>query len=304
MGTFVRVCAWALCGLCGCASAMPAASEADLRHKLDEQARRTAVAEHKIDELENRVFLLTDQLESQKVASLHRQPRALPVVRLKPEVADDGAPPDESADAGARISDDRPRPSVRIDGSRSTGHRVPSKTLVRPDEELPAVGDDNLGVAPVPRIPAAPSAALPATASEPSERSAPANEPIALYRQAYDELRAGRHDQAARGFKEFVRRFPHHDYADNAQYWLGEVYYDQKRYDEAAPQFRLVVTRWPTANKAPDALVKLGFSLLALGRTSEGKAALREVPAAYPRTEAARLAQERLAQLSNAEGSK
>ena len=101
-----------------------------------------------------------------------------------------------------------------------------------------------------------------------------------------------------------MRRFPHHDYADNAQYWLGECFYDQKRYDKAAPEFRAVVQRWPTGNKAPDALVKLGFSLLALGEIDKGHSTLREVPTAYPRTEAARLASERLAQLTPTEGSK
>jgi tol-pal system protein YbgF len=95
-----------------------------------------------------------------------------------------------------------------------------------------------------------------------------------------------------------VHRYPHHDYADNAQYWLGECFYDQKRYDKAAPEFRAVITRWPTGNKAPDAMLKLGFSLLALGDADKGGKVLREVPATYPRTEAARLASERLAQLS------
>ena len=101
-----------------------------------------------------------------------------------------------------------------------------------------------------------------------------------------------------------MRRFPHHDYADNAQYWLGECFYDQKRYDVAAPEFRAVLSRWPTGNKAPDAMLKLGFSLLALGDVDKGQKVLREVPATYPRTGAARLASERLAQLQPTEGSK
>jgi tol-pal system protein YbgF len=138
----------------------------------------------------------------------------------------------------------------------------------------------------------------------PTEHAAPEAEPLALYKSAYDDLRAGRHEAAERGFREFVHRFPHHDYADNAQYWLGECFYDQKRFDKAAPEFRAVVQRWPTGNKAPDALLKLGFSLIALGDVDKGRQALHELPATYPRTEAARLAAERLAQLSPTEGSK
>ena len=76
------------------------------------------------------------------------------------------------------------------------------------------------------------------------------------------------------------------------------------RTHEAAPEFRTVVQRCPTGNKAPDALLKLGFCSLALGDIDKGRATLREVPTAYPRTEAARLAAERLAQLTPTEGSK
>ncbi len=163
--------------------------------------------------------------------------------------------------------------------------------------------NDNLGVAAVPPIHAAGSAPV-ASAHVAAERSAPAGEPLALYRAAYDDLRAGRHEEAARQFRDFVKRYPRHDYADNAQYWLGEVYYDQKRFDEAAPEFRAVVQRWPTGNKAPDAMLKLGFTLAAEGKATEARTILRELPSAYPHTEAARLAEERLAQLSSTEGTK
>lgn len=295
--------------LAGCADTATQAQLADVQKRLETEQRRTAAAEHKIDELENRVFLLTDQVESQKVAAIHhaRQPAALPVVTLKPDAADPSPPssaasPASVASAGdgaeeivfegaARSSDpEHTRTVLRIDGTRVASHRTAGRR-----EPIEVSSADNLGVAPVPPIRGASSPAV--------ERAAPAAEPLALYKSAYDDLRAGRHDAAERGFRDFVRRFPHHDYADNAQYWLGECFYDEKRFDKAAPEFRAVLTRWPTGNKAPDAMLKLGFSLIALGELDKGGKVLRDVPATYPRTEAARLASERLAQLP-AEGSK
>ena len=314
-------CAFVFLALSGCAGGQTVthAEVADLRQRLDDEARRAANSEHKIDELENRVFLLTDQLESAKVASLHRGTKvlpalpALPVVTLKPDgttpaAHDDGTTigGDDIEFAGAARSSepDLVRPSLRLDGdtrpAATTSHR--SSASASREVELPAPsGNDNLGVAAVPPIHAAGNAS---PASHPAERSAPAGEPLALYRAAYDDLRAGRHEEAARQFRDFVKRYPHHDYADNAQYWLGEVYYDQKRFDEAAPEFRAVVQRWPTGNKAPDAMLKLGFTLAAEGKTPEARTILRELPSAYPHTEAARLAEERLAQLSSTEGTK
>jgi tol-pal system protein YbgF len=284
----------------GCADTATQAQMTDLQKRLDLEQRRSAAAEHKLDELENRVFLLTDQVESQKVAALHRTKQPLPVVTLKPDAAEpaSSAVPSDGAEEivyeGAAKSEDpaHTRTVLRIDGTRVVSHREsePRSKTITP---IPAASDDNLGVAPVPPIRAS-SASLPAV----SEHAAPAAEPLALYKSAYDDLRAGRHEAAERGFREFVHRYPHHDYADNAQYWLGECFYDQKRYDKAAPEFRAVLTRWPTGNKAPDAMLKLGFSLLALGDADKGGKVLREVPATYPRTEAARLASERLAQLT------
>src|SRR6476620_8256630 len=80
----------------GCGDTFSHAELTDLRARLDAEQKRTMAAEHKIDELENRVFLLTDQVESQKVASLHRTPRTLPVVTLKP----DSDEPARGADGG------------------------------------------------------------------------------------------------------------------------------------------------------------------------------------------------------------
>jgi TolA-binding protein len=67
---------------------------------------------------------------------------------------------------------------------------------------------------------------------------------------------------------------------------------------EAANEFRVVVTRFPFGNKAPDALLKLAFCLISLGDAGKARAVLAEVPRSYPRTEAARLATERLEELA------
>lgn len=279
--------------LSGCAGgAANQSALADLHKQLADSERRTATAEHKIDELENRVFLLTDQVESQKVAAVHRDRPRLPVITLKPTDEPPAEDEDVSFEGEAAPKGPRQPPTVlRIDGTRVVSHHV-SSSSPSPEPIVINGEGENLGVAPVPPIHAA---------AAPSERSAPAVEPLSLYRTAYEDLRAGRHEAAERGFREFVKRFPHHDYADNAQYWLGETFYDRKLYERAAPEFRAVVSRWPTGNKAPDALLKLGFCLLAAGDAPKARAILRELPASYPHTDAARLAEERLAQLHSTE---
>ena len=117
------------------------------------------------------------------------------------------------------------------------------------------------------------------------------------YRRALDLLRTGRHDEAVAAFRAFVRKHPQHDYADNAQYWLGECFYDRQDYPAALREFRRVVEQFPTGNKAPDALLKVAFSHLALGQDRPGRIALTEIVRNHPRHSAAGLAAAKLAEL-------
>ena len=117
------------------------------------------------------------------------------------------------------------------------------------------------------------------------------------YRAAVELVRAGKHEDAVVALRAFIARYPRHDYADNAQYWLGETFYARKSYGEAASAFRAVVERWPAGNKAPDALLKLGFTLLMMGDGQKGRAVLTQVTEHYPGTDAARLAEGRLSAL-------
>jgi tol-pal system protein YbgF len=117
------------------------------------------------------------------------------------------------------------------------------------------------------------------------------------YQQAMGRLRSGDHVAAVALLRELIVRHPRHELADNAQYWLGEAFYDQKDYPRAIDEFRKAASLYPTGNKVPDALLKLGFSHLAVGQVTEGRRALQQVVSVYPRSGPARLAAERLESL-------
>jgi tol-pal system protein YbgF len=110
-------------------------------------------------------------------------------------------------------------------------------------------------------------------------------------------LRKGQHEQALQGFREFIRLHPGHELADNSQYWLGECFYDRKDYTQAVREFRRVIEHYPNGNKVPDALLKVGFSYLALGSVEAGRQTLSQLQRSYPRHEAAVLAGSKLAEM-------
>lgn len=114
------------------------------------------------------------------------------------------------------------------------------------------------------------------------------------YRAAVELVRSGKTDEAVTALRAFLRRYPNHEYADNAQYWLGEAFYATKDYPHALAEFRATIDTYPRGNKVPDALLKVGYCYQALGQNDKARAVLEQVVNLYPKSEPAALAAKRL----------
>lgn len=88
-----------------------------------------------------------------------------------------------------------------------------------------------------------------------------------MYQNGMQAYKAGLTDEAEIAFKEVLQRFPKHNLAGNAQYWLGETYLKSGRIKEANQAFQDGYEKYPNGNKAPDSLFKLGVTLVALNDT-------------------------------------
>ena len=128
-----------------------------------------------------------------------------------------------------------------------------------------------------------------------------ADSPEAAYQAAFSQLKEGRYDEAAAGFKEFLVRYREHELASNAQYWLGEVHYVKREYPQALAAFERVLSAYSGARKAPDALLKAGYCHYELKRYDQARVALARVVQDFPGTTAANEAAPRLERMS-AEG--
>lgn len=118
------------------------------------------------------------------------------------------------------------------------------------------------------------------------------------YDHAFDTLKGGNYAAAVMQFQQFLQDYPNNNLDDNAQYWLGESYYVMRDYDHAAAAFRTVGDKYPQSRKAPDALLKLGYTQIDQQKNDEGRATLQLVLQRFPMSDAAKLAMERLMQLS------
>ncbi|MGH9667361.1 MAG: tol-pal system protein YbgF [Bryobacteraceae bacterium] len=82
------------------------------------------------------------------------------------------------------------------------------------------------------------------------------------YNNAYADLQKGNFDLASQQFSDYLKYFPNTDYAPNAQFYLGDIYYRKGNYRSAAKAFDQVLERYPENAKSPSALYLKGMSLL------------------------------------------
>ncbi len=118
-----------------------------------------------------------------------------------------------------------------------------------------------------------------------------------LYDTAYEDYQRQNYSLARTGFEEYLRLFPETDYADNAQYWIGECYYAEGKYEEAAAAFKETITRYPSGNKVPRAMLKAGHAQLQLGHKDQARSMFQQVVDAYPLSSEADQAKSRLKKL-------
>ncbi len=98
-----------------------------------------------------------------------------------------------------------------------------------------------------------------------------------LYKTGMKHFKAGKYDKAATSHRRLLKRYPQHELADNALYWLAEGVYARGDWLQAMTWFQDVILRYPEGNKLPDAMLKSALCYAKLGDTSYAVQMLTEV---------------------------
>jgi len=117
------------------------------------------------------------------------------------------------------------------------------------------------------------------------------------YDSAYNSYRLSDYLSAIRGFDSFLKSYPKHPLAPNAQYWIGESYSHLRQYREAIEAERRLLGTYPESAKVPDALLIIGTAEGSLGDNPAARKTFEELIAKYPGSESAEKAKGRLAKL-------
>jgi tol-pal system protein YbgF len=157
------------------------------------------------------------------------------------------------------------------------------------------IGSDTVAEKEPPPPAEAPRAQAPASRTGVAVSDGPARE--AAYQKAFATLKEGRYTEAVKEFKNFTVRYPSGDYADNAQYWLGEAYYVNRDFTAAREAFQKLIDKFPQSPKVPDTYLKLAYIEYDTGKTANAKQLLNDIIKRYPGSTAAKQAEKRLQKL-------
>lgn len=124
------------------------------------------------------------------------------------------------------------------------------------------------------------------------------------YRDAFSLLKAGEYDQSIAAFSNFLQQFPNSQYGDNAQYWLAEAYYVKREFEPAIAEYQRMLVNFPASKKLSHAMLKIGYCYYELGQRDQARAVLEELRQRYPESAAARLAEDRIAQIDATAGAR
>lgn len=118
-----------------------------------------------------------------------------------------------------------------------------------------------------------------------------------LFNAAMEQYRRRAYGTAREGFQQFVTQFPSHEWAPDAQYFIGETYREEKDFEGAVREYARVLELYPNSRRAATALYKSG--LVEADRANPERACdfFRRTEAGYPNSDEARLAREQMRRL-------
>jgi len=138
-----------------------------------------------------------------------------------------------------------------------------------------------------------PSEKLKSPSTEKSNTSAKKT-PDNLYVKAKQQFDKGKYEAARNLFQSFLEQYPKSKEADNAQFWIGEIYYREKWYEKAILEYQKVIEIYSKGNKVSSALLKQGLAFLNLGDQDNARLILKELVRKHPGSNEAKIAKGRL----------
>ncbi len=117
------------------------------------------------------------------------------------------------------------------------------------------------------------------------------------YDAAFAVFRKGDFGPAQTAFSEFLKRYPQSAYVPSAFFWLANAQYANREFKEALANFRAFATQFADHARAAEALLSAANCQIELKDSRGARKTLEDLLKAYPQSEAASAARERVSKL-------
>jgi TolA-binding protein len=121
------------------------------------------------------------------------------------------------------------------------------------------------------------------------------------YQSGVELLKTGNPQGGVAALQQFARDWPRHPHADNALFYAAVGLMADREFHDAESTLENLLKQYPAGDTTLDALVKLAECRSRLNRQADARATWEKIVANYPGTQAATLAQSRLASASRKE---
>ena len=130
--------------------------------------------------------------------------------------------------------------------------------------------------------------------AEPAKDKMSEDELYKVSKQAYDRAD---YETSRQGFEKFLEIYPKSDKADNARFWIGEIYFTEKWYQKAIIEYQKVIENYPKGNKIQSAYLKQGIAFHKLGEDTNALLVLKELMKKYPDANETKIARHKVSQI-------
>ncbi|MEO5332492.1 MAG: tol-pal system protein YbgF [Magnetococcus sp. YQC-5] len=255
---------------------------ADLNNRLALMERQLGSLQGHVEQVRHESKRLTERIDQMpppeaRTAAVPGAPTA-DITPPPPQVA--AVTP--SAPAAANVTTPAPATVANV-----TTPAAPAAGMTKPPASVqPAV--------PQPAVAAASAAAASVTAAAAAKNTSSPSSAKEAYEAAFLLLKQKQFDASLAGFQNFLKAHPKDANADNAQYWVGELHFAQRRFPEALMAFNQVLVRWPTSGKVPDSLLKIGYTFYELNDFENANTSLQRLVKDFPNSTPATVGKQRL----------
>lgn len=122
-------------------------------------------------------------------------------------------------------------------------------------------------------------------------------DPDEIYKNAKKEFDSGHLDKSLELFTIILDKYENSGKADNAAFWIGEVYYRKGEYKRAIVTYQNVIEKFSKGNKVPAAYLKQGLAFTKIGRKENAKTIFETLISKFPGSNEALIAKRKLSNL-------